>query len=254
MSFFWYFISIIRAVIIIILMVVWMLVYLVSLLFRRHTKTAALALRTHYLKWVAFPFLGFEVEIEGKVHDIPAMYVSNHRSFSDPLIICRWLRAFVVAKAEVANYPIINKGAELTGVLYVKREEKDSRKNVRKMIIDTIRSGYNILIFPEGTVGTKEKTLDFKKGAFAAVLEEDIPIIPVAIEYKSPKDLWLVNNFVQQFIIMFSKPKTYVRLRIGTPLHCDETDECVRQSQKWIDDQLEDMQRNWSDIDFNRYC
>ena len=81
------------------------------------------------------PILNMHVIIEGKPHDKPALYVCNHRSFADPLAILPYLDAYVIAKAEVASYPIINKGAELTGVLYVKREDSQSRNAVRDKMV-----------------------------------------------------------------------------------------------------------------------
>ncbi|MBK7700798.1 MAG: hypothetical protein IPJ39_19750 [Saprospiraceae bacterium] len=37
----------------------------------------------------------------------------------------------MIAKAEVAGYPIINKGAELTGVIWVDRNDQSSRTATR---------------------------------------------------------------------------------------------------------------------------
>lgn len=234
-------------------MVLWMLIYAIGLLFRKHTKDRALDLREHYLKYIAFPILGMKVQIKGKQSEQPALYVANHRSFSDPMIICKYIRSFVVAKAEIANYPVINQGAQLTGVLYVKREEKDSRSAVRKMIIDTIKDGYSVLVFPEGTVGVNKGTLDFKLGAFAEALKNDIPIIPIALEYKSPKDLWVIPQFVKQFLLMYAKPLTYSKMSIGVPINQDTVDATAIQAREWIEKELFAMQDNWSEVDYTKY-
>jgi 1-acyl-sn-glycerol-3-phosphate acyltransferase len=234
-------------------MIVWMLVYFVSLIFRKHSKERALALRLHYLKYLAVPLLGLKIHVKGKPINRSALYVSNHRSFTDPIVICRYLKAFVVAKAEVASYPIINYGAQLTGVLYVKREDKSSRSSVRQMIIDTIENGYNILVFPEGTVGLKKGILDLRKGAFAEAIKNGIPIIPIAIEYKRPNALWLKANFVVQFLDMFATPITEVKLEFGDELKGKSVDETVKEVNEWYHTKLTSMQNNWSEIDYHKY-
>ncbi len=234
-------------------MVLWMLVYSISLIFKKHSKDRALCLREHYIKYLAFPILGMNVKLEGEQYDKPALYVANHRSFSDPIIICRYIKAFVVAKAEVANYPIISQGAQLTGILYVKREEKDSRNAVRQMIIDTIKNGHSVLVFPEGTVGVKQGTMDFKIGAFAEALKNEIPIIPIALEYKSTKDLWLLPHFVNQFLLMYTKPITFSKMSIGKPINTDDVVTTSDAARHWIEVKLSQMQHNWSEIDYSKY-
>lgn len=252
MSLVWYIISGLRTIIGFLMMVVWMIGYSITLLFRKHSKDTALTLREHYLKWVAFPLFGLRTELKGTVHSKPALYVANHRSFSDPMIICRYLRAFVVAKAEIANYPVISQGAQLTGVLFVKREDKNSRSSVRQAIVDTIKRGHNILVFPEGTVGVKRGTLDFKVGAFVQAIKNDIPIIPIALEYKSPKDLWVIPNFIRQFLIMYSKSFTRTKMTIGKPIIGSSVEDTVAKARDWIENELKNMQEGWTEIEFDQ--
>ncbi len=229
------------------------MIYSILNLFVRFDDEQALLLRERWLKWVGFPLLGIKSEVKGEIYDKPALYVANHRSFTDPLVICRWLRAFVVAKAEVANYPIISQGAKLTGVLFVKREDKNSRQSVRQKIIDTINSGQNVLVFPEGTVSVKQGTLPFRRGAFAEAIKHNIPIVPMAVEYRSPQDLWLIPNFVKQFLTSYAKPKTEVKLSIGKPILERDVDVAADQAQSWITQELLNLQKGWTKIDFSKY-
>ena len=59
--------------------------------------------------------------------------------------------------------------------------------------------GYNIIVFPEGTVGKEKTTLPFKKGTFMEAASNNIPVVPVAIEFQSPKDMWIKEKFVPQY-------------------------------------------------------
>jgi 1-acyl-sn-glycerol-3-phosphate acyltransferase len=244
--------AIVRALIVILSMVIWMSCYSLGRIFRRHTPDRALAMRKHWLKWIGYPVLNLNVKIEGHPHTSPAIYVANHRSFADPVVICRFVDAFVIAKAEVANYPIINQGAQLTGVLYVKRESKESRNLVRDMMIDTVEKGNNILVFPEGTVGVNKLTLDFRSGTFFEAAENSIPIVPIAIDFKSEKDLWLIPNFIKLFLSQFSKWKTEVKLSIGSPLISTDGEYLKIQAKTWIDKKLIEFHEDWTEINFEK--
>jgi 1-acyl-sn-glycerol-3-phosphate acyltransferase len=248
-----YVLSVVRAIIAILGMIVWITGYSVGSIFKEHTPARAFAFRKHWLKYIGFPVLNIDVKVEGKVADEPAIYVCNHRSFVDPVVLCGTLDAYVIAKAEIANYPIINKGAEITGVLYVKREDKASRNSVRDLMIETVKKGHNVLVFPEGTVGVKKGTLDFRPGTFFEAAENNIPIVPVAVEFKSEKDLWLIPNFLKLFLSQFSKWKTEAKLSFGPPLKNSDGEFLRSESQKWVNEKLSQMHENWSDVDYSKY-
>ncbi len=242
-----YILAIIRGILAFGMMSIFILAYGISCIFIPHTKSRALKLRENYLKFIGIPILNIDIEVEGKPIETPALYVSNHRSFSDPAVACRYLRAFVLAKAEVAAYPIINKGAELTGVIWVNRNDQTSRSTARSKLVETIKSGYNILLYPEGTVGIHRETLPFKVGSFFEAAENNIPVVPIAIEYMSPKDLWVKEKFVPQYLYQFSKWKTSVKLRFGEPIISNDGNELCRQSHVWINQQLKNMQKDWKE-------
>ena len=88
-------------------MIVYMLVYSVTLLFRKHTTESAFNLRRAWMK-IGNPIMGNSVEINGVPADEPAIYMSNHRSFSDPLMQANAFDSIIIAKAEVSNIPIMS--------------------------------------------------------------------------------------------------------------------------------------------------
>lgn len=229
-------------------MVIYIVAYLLSCIVVPHSKHRAFTLRRNWLKWVALPVLNIKVIKTGHPISSPALYISNHRSFSDPIVLCRYIDAFVIAKAEVANYPIINKGAELTGVIWVKRDNQHSRKNSRSQMLKVLQSGYNVLVYPEGTVGIHRHTLDFRPGSFIECAANGIPVVPVAIEYKTEKDLWKKEKFIPQYLYQFSKWKTEVKLAIGPPLMNADGAQLHAEAHKWVNDRITEMQENWSEI------
>ena len=176
-------------------MAIFLLSYALSSLVFGNTPERAFRLRRRWIKYFALPSLNIKCQVKGKASTTPALYVCNHRSFSDPIINCTFLDAYVIAKAEIANYPIINKGAEATGVLWVKRESVKSRNATREKLVETLLRGYNVLVYPEGTVGVTPETLKFSKGTFIEAVKNNIPVVPIALEYRDTKDLWQGTSF-----------------------------------------------------------
>lgn len=247
------FLSILRSIIVFIGMIIWIIGYSVKSIFVKTTPERAFGLRKNWLKYVGHPVMNIDVKVEGNPIDEAAIYVANHRSFADPVVICRYLDAYVIAKAEVANYPIISTGAKITGVIFVKRENKTSRNAVRDMMIDTIKSGYNVLVFPEGTVGVNKTTLDFRPGTFFEAAANGVTIVPVAVEFKSEKDLWLIPNFVKLFLNQFSKWRTEAKLSFGPAMRGDDGEKLRADAQAWVNAKLAEMHEGWTEVDYSKY-
>lgn len=250
MKIFWNIIAALRGLGMLISMIIFLLLYAVSRIFLKHTKSSGLRLRRFWITYVAYPLLNIKVEVKGKPHDKPALYVSNHRSFTDPIVVSKYVDAFVIAKAEVASYPVINKGAEVTGILYVKRDDKDSRTEARKAFVDVIKAGYNILVYPEGTISTQKKPIPFKKGTFYEAARENITIVPVAIEFRNEKDLWTIPHFIGQYFNQFSKSKTEVKLSFGPPLESEDGEQLLSDAYNWIQTELDVLQKDWVNFEW----
>ncbi|MDF1696414.1 MAG: lysophospholipid acyltransferase family protein [Saprospiraceae bacterium] len=250
MKIFWYIIAALRGLGILLTMILFLLFYAFSRIFLKHTKASGLRLRRVWITYVAYPILNLKVKVEGTPPKEAALYVSNHRSFTDPIVVSKFIDAFVIAKAEVASYPVINKGAEVTGILYVKRSDKNSRTETRKAFVDVIRAGYNILVYPEGTISTNKSPLPFKKGTFYEAAKEGIKIVPVAIEFKNEKDLWTIHNFIGQYFNQFSKWKTEVKLTFGPLMQSHNGDDIYEEAYDWIEKELHSMQEGWAEIEW----
>ncbi|MBK7522967.1 MAG: 1-acyl-sn-glycerol-3-phosphate acyltransferase [Saprospiraceae bacterium] len=241
-------VALIRGLIVFGSMLGYMLMYGITRIVKKHNAEAAFGLRRIWINTIGLPVLNIHVEKKGEVYDKPAIYIGNHRSFADPVVVCRYVDAFVIAKAEVASYPIINKGAELTGVIWVNRNDKNSRKETRSKLLEIWSQGYNVLVFPEGTVGTDPTTLPFKMGTFIEAAQNNIPIVPFAIEFKSKKDLWVIKQFIPQYVYQFSKWKTSAKFYIGEPILDNDPESLKSKTQSWIDTNLKEMQKDWSEV------
>jgi len=219
-----------------------MLTYSGTSIFKGRSQERALRIRRRICQQYV-PMLGMEVLQQGEPPELTALYVSNHRSYIDPVIPMRDILAMPVAKAEVHNWPLIGFAAEMSGVLFVKREKSESRRNTRKAMVEAIKKGRSILIYPEGTTHIEPTTIRFHKGTFATAAEEGIPIVPMAIEFADLSNAWIGDDtFIPHFFRTFAKKKITIAIRYGQPIRSDQMQELLSQSKGWIDENLLDMQ------------
>ena len=157
---------------------------------------------------ILMPMLGIHIKKKGKADYQNVLFISNHRSYIDPFVQVTHFAAMAVAKREVRSWPIIGLGLKISGTYFVKREEKSSRAAAREGIAKTIKEGQSILLYPEGTTTKLPTTLPFKPRTFYMAADNNVKIIPIAIEYQDPNDAWVGDDtFVPHFFQVFAKRK-----------------------------------------------
>lgn len=240
-----YLLATIRFILLILIMAIFLLVYMpIDIIFKISTPKRTFWLRRFYISF-ANPILGIRYKVTGTPYEGTALYVCNHRSLSDPLIVSSIVDAYVIAKAEVSKIPILDAGAKLTGIIYVKRESHDSRLAVREKMVETLLSGINILVYPEGTVNKEPQLMEYKPGTFLEAVKNNIPIVPLVLEYRDDKDLWYDRSLVAHFFIQFGKLFTRSKLIIGPPMTGENGIELRDRVMKWSQDQVYDMHKDW---------
>jgi 1-acyl-sn-glycerol-3-phosphate acyltransferase len=167
------------------------------------------------------------------------LFVSNHRSYVDPVIVNCFVPTLPVAKLEVADWPLIGFGAKITGVLYVKRVDKQSRADTRAGVREALQKKFHVLIYPEGTTSDLPQCLPFRFGSFKTAIEENKGILPIAIDYGLKSDAWIGRDtFVPHFMRCFGKWSTDVKIAFGEPIYGDDAETLAEEARYWIDKQL----------------
>lgn len=188
--------------------------------------------------------LGVRVKIVGEPYQGACIYVSNHRSYFDPVVPSHRLDVIAVTKAEVRKWPLIGFGVNATGTIFIQRESSESRSEARSVIADYLADGYSILIYPEGTTHTGATTIDFRPGIFGIAARQGAPIVPMAIEYGDLDDAWVgTESFLPHFIRRFGQPHMEVRLIIGAPIFEADPDQLRERAKVWIDEHLLRLRR-----------
>jgi 1-acyl-sn-glycerol-3-phosphate acyltransferase len=121
-----------------------------------------------------------------------AVLAINHLHWIDiPLVgLLSPRTVWFVAKAEAADYPLLGAFLRLHGAISIRRGESD-RDAVRRMR-DAARAGQVLGLFVEGTRQRTGRPGPAQPGAAMVALQEDVPIVPVAV-YGT--QFWRIGNF-----------------------------------------------------------
>jgi 1-acyl-sn-glycerol-3-phosphate acyltransferase len=110
-----------------------------------------------------------------------ALFLINHQSFLDPLLVGVGLRRPVsyLARDSLFRVPIIGWVLRKTYVLPICRESAGTES--LRLSINRCRQGYYVGVFPEGTRTRTGEVGDFKPGFVAIARRSGVPVIPVGI-------------------------------------------------------------------------
>ena len=218
---------------------------LIEGLFKGLTLELGLDHRQRFCK-IAMKILNIKVTTQGKIHSGNYLFISNHRSYVDPMAQLKDIVALPVAKAEVKKLPILGYGAKMTGVHFVQRNNLKSRKETRSSIAQTIEEGNAILIYPEGTTFKIPKSGDFKPSTFNMAAQNKVQIIPVAIEYRHPDDPWVgPESMFAHFFTTFSRRQMEVEIHYGEPIWMADGEALKQTVKDWIDNELLTIRQKW---------
>jgi putative phosphoserine phosphatase/1-acylglycerol-3-phosphate O-acyltransferase len=129
---------------------------------------------------------GIELRVRGEEHlwsSRPCVFIFNHQSSLDVLLLCKLLRRdFVgVAKQELRRIPVLGEIAALLGTVFIDRANSSAAIQALQPAVDALRSGTSLAIAPEGTRAPTPRLGRFKKGAFHMAMQARVPIVPIVI-------------------------------------------------------------------------
>ena len=116
-------------------------------------------------------------------HATHALWVANHVSWLDILVILSLQPCIFVAKREVKHWPLVGTLAQACGVIFVDRSSASAAKDMVNDVATALASGYNVAGFPEGTSSEGVKVQLFHANLFEAALLIDTAVQPLALRY-----------------------------------------------------------------------
>ncbi len=161
---------------------------------------------------------GMRAEIVGRPLRSHVLFVANHLSWLDILLLAGATGTAFVSKAEVAHYPLIGWLARLNRTIFVARAERGSVRGQVDAVRSTLATGQPVALFPEGTTAGGDEVLPFRASLFASLYPPipGIRVQPVAIDYgKAASDIaWVGDEPAKANALRILRRKGHVPVRL----------------------------------------
>lgn len=154
------------------------------------------------VKWLYKIFYDFHIEgIENIPQDRPVVLASNHRSYADPVILTMPMKLPVsyMAKEELFHNKLFGWFIRKLGAFPVARGSGDM--SVIDDSINILKSGRNLVIFPEGTRSKDGKVGKGKTGVAMIAAKSGADVVPCGIVFEGEK-----LHFRSKLTLKFGKP------------------------------------------------
>jgi len=135
---------------------------------------------------------GARVEVIGTHLKRDVFFVANHISWVDILALAGASGTAFVAKAELAEAPVVGWLASLNRTVFVKREHRMGVADQINALKEALVDNWSVTVFPEGTTTDGQSLLPFKT-SMLSVLEPPPPgvlVQPVIMDY-GPVAEWI---------------------------------------------------------------
>lgn len=126
---------------------------------------------------------GFKLTRFGEPRADATLFVANHCSWLDISLLHSQRAVCFVAKSEIAHWPLVGWIASRGGTIYHERGSNDSLARVSQTMIDRLKAGLGVGVFPEGGTGAVDKVRTFHARIFQTCYDANVPAQPVALRY-----------------------------------------------------------------------
>lgn len=124
-----------------------------------------------------------QVQVEG-VRPASGLLVSNHLSYLDILVYSAIVPCAFVSKAEVAHWAVIGHYAIQGGTIFVRREKLLSSRHANQQIVEYLKDGVAVVLFPEGTTTDGARVLRFHSSMLQPAIDAGVAVTPCAMRYE----------------------------------------------------------------------
>lgn len=166
------------------------------------------------------PILGVDLhEVVGAPpprEDGPYLIVANHRSPLDILVGLNRFSGCVLSHDGVAEWPILGDATKAVDTVFVDREDPKSGARAIREMRRRLKTGRNVIVFPEGNTFDGDEVRPFRKGAFVAARGLGVPLLPMGLAYP-PGTEFTKESFGAHLWRMSGRPRTPVWVAYGKP-------------------------------------
>ena len=136
--------------------------------------------------WAAGMLRIMEVEVQVRgapPAEGPMLLVANHISWLDILVMHAARHCRFIAKSDVKHWPLVGALATGGGTLYIERASRRDAMRVVHHMVERLRAGEVLAVFPEGTTTDGTRLLPFHGNLIQAAISAEAPVQPMALQY-----------------------------------------------------------------------
>jgi 1-acyl-sn-glycerol-3-phosphate acyltransferase len=137
-----------------------------------------------FLWWVGHA-AGMRVRVEGRPLSRHVLFLANHLSWLDIMLVAGASGAAFVAKEEVGRWPVVGWLARLNNTVFIARTARSAVKSQADALRAALAGGQPVALFPEGTTDGGPTILPFRASLLASLFPPlaGVKVQPVAIDY-----------------------------------------------------------------------
>ena len=176
-----------------------------------------------YARWLLRIF-GLHVRREGTPLPGGTLFVANHISWVDIMVLHSQHMMGFVAKSEIRGWPVIGWIVAQAETVFLQRGNGDSLQHVIAVMAERLREGRAVGAFPEGGSRDGRALGTFHARIFAAAVEASAPVQPVALCFGPRSSAQPViafaprEGFAGNFVRLLGEPSRPVRVCFLNPI------------------------------------
>ena len=173
---------------------------------------------------------GFRLRRSGTPLPGAALFVANHVSWVDIVMLHSQRTMGLVAKREIAGWPLVGWMARRGETIFHHRGSSESLGGVLHEMLARLRGGHSVGVFPEGRTRDGHEVGPFHARIFLAAVEAGVPVQPVALRYgehgaaQTRVAFQPGEHFLGNFLRLLGEPARLAEVRFLDPIAPGETD------------------------------
>jgi len=167
--------------------------------------------------------MGLTLQVSGQAPPRPFCLVANHLSYLDVLLMQMSTESLLIAKSDIASWPVIGWLATRLGTIFIDRAMARDVVRVNEIIKDSLSRNEGIVFFPEGTTSDGSGVGRFKASLLNYPAEARYPVHYASISYSTPgfdasdKVCWWADmTFGKHFFELLKIPRVQAFLDFGS--------------------------------------
>ncbi len=110
--------------------------------------------------------------------------VCNHVSYTDIILLASLENFVFITSVEMGNNPFLGSITRYGGCLFTNRKKYISLPDEINKFATTVKQGFKVMLFPEGTSTNGDAVKEFRKSLFQTAILAQCPVLPLCINYK----------------------------------------------------------------------